>query len=364
MKRTVICFILSIVQIFTFIGCASSTGPIESTGGKKAWTPVAELANVYVNEVKIINDELYIAGRTDEHLGVLYKSSDGEKWSLVMPPDSTFLGGLNAIDSYHGKIIGVGSYTPICIIEKDTIIPISPIVKIHASQMITTEKGIFIAAGCGYYLYDCAFYSNDSLSYMQNHLNTSNDNECIYEGGNIKPIEISKLLKEKNSPSERILLGNSVNYNFVTSFSNGTIDCFPNKGLNIYDKSAGCLDMMYIEDTLYACTMGRIVYYDNSLGWKLFADSLPITYKHYPTALAIAYDDLQHTIYVGTNYSGVIRWKEGKGWESFNDGANPVWENVYPTLSGLIYFKGNLFLTYGGERKWTSQSTGVLKIKL
>jgi len=366
MKKLLTLFSLSIVQIFTFIGCASSTGPIESTGENKVWTPVAEFANVYVNEIKIINDELYIAGRTEDRKGVLYKSSDGEKWSSAMPSDSTFMSGLKAIDSYRGKIIGVGNCTPICIIEKDTIIPMSPIVKIHASKMMTTEKGIFIAAGGDYTSYNCAFFSNDSLTYVQNHLYTYNDNECIYEGGGIKPIEISKLLKEKNSPNERILLSNTENYNFVTSFSNGIIDCFPNKGLSLKDKECGSLDMIYIEDTLYACTTGRIVYYDNSRGWKTFGDSLPKIQNVYPATVAIAYDELRHTIYVGTSCSGVLRWKEGKGWESFNDGVNPAWENVHTAMSDLIYFKGNLFQTYGGERKWifTPPSTGVLKIKL
>ena len=364
MKSTIIFHAIFIIQLFTFIGCASSTGPIDSTGGKKIWTPVTELSNIYVNEIKIINDELYIAGRTDDHKGVLYKSVDGEKWFSAMPTDNIFTEGLVAIDTYHGKIIGTAPYKPICIIEKDTVIQISPVIKIFMGKMITTEKGIFIAAGSNRYLYDCVFFSNDSLTYVQNHLNTYNDNECIYEGSIIKPIEISKLLREKNSANERILVSNTVTYNFVTSFSNGTIDCFPNKGLSINDKYSGCLDMMYIGDTLYACTMGRIVYYDNSREWKTFGDSLPKAYNHYPTALAITYDELQHTMYVGTNYSGVLKWKGGKGWESFNDGINPLWGAVFATMSDLIYFKGNLFLAYGGERKWTSLSTGVLKMKL
>ena len=364
MKSTIIFHAIFIIQLFTFMGCASSTGPIDSTGGKKIWTPVAELSNIYVNEIKIINDELYIAGRTDDHKGVLYKSVDGEKWTMAMPSDSTFLGGLKAIDSYRGKIIGVGTWTPICMLEKDTIIPISPIVKISASKMITTEKGIFIAAGGDYTSYNCAYFSNDSLTYVQNHLYTYNDNECIYEGGGIKPIAISRLLKDKNSSNDRIILANTENYNFVTAFSNGIIDCFPNKGLSINDKYSGCLDMIYIWDTLYACTTRHIVYYCNSQGWKSFGDSLPKIQNVYPAAVAIAYDELRHTMYVGTNYSGVLRWKEGKGWESFNDGVNPVWENIYATMSDLIYFKDSLFLTYGGDRKWPSSSTGVFKIKL
>ncbi|MDP4116563.1 MAG: hypothetical protein Q8903_10525 [Bacteroidota bacterium] len=362
MKKLLTLFSLSIVQMFAFIGCASSTGPIESTGEKKVWTPVAEFTNICIKDIKIINDELYISGRTEDRKGVLYKSSDGEKWSSAMPSDSTFMSGLNAIDSYRGKIIGVGNCTPICIIEKDTIIPISPIVKIYASQMTTTEKGIFIGTS---ELYDCAYFSNDSLTYVQNHLYTNNnDNECIYEGGGIKPIAISKLLKERNSPNERILISNTENYNFVTAFSNGIIDCFPHKGLSPDDKGVGSYDMIYIGDTLYACTMGRVVYYDNSRGWKMFGDSLPKIHNIYPTALAITYDELRRNMYVGTTYSGVLRWKVGKGWESFNEGITPIWGDVYTTVTDIMYFKGNLFLTYGDRKKWQSQWRGVLKIKL
>ena len=362
MKSTIIFHAIFIIQLFTFIGCASSTGPIDSTGGKKIWTPVTEFTNICIRDIKIIDDELYISGRTDDRMGILYKSSDGVKWSSVMPPDSIFLGGLNAIDTYYGKIIGVGNYTPICIIEKDNVIPISPIVKIPANQMITTEKGVFIGTS---ELYNCAFFSNDSLTYVQNHLYTNgNDNECIYEGGGIKPIVVTKLIKEKNSPNERILISNTENYNFVTTFSNGIIDCFSHKGLSPFDKSVGSYDMIYIRDTLYACTMGRIVYYDNSHGWKMFGDTLPKIHNIYPTALAITYDELKQNMYVGTTYSGVLRWKEGKGWESFNEGMIPIWEDVYATITDITYFKGNLFLTYGDRKKWKSQWRGVLKIKL
>ena len=362
MKSTIIFHAIFIIQLFTFIGCASSNCPIDSTGGKKIWTPVAEFSNIDVSEIKIMNDELYIAG----HIGMnqyLYKSTDGEKWSLVMPPEKILPGYLNTVDYYNGKIVCGGRHAPLCVIEKDTLIPISPIIKIAASKMITIERGIFIGSS-EYEANSCALFSNDSVTYIHNHLYTYNDNECIYEGGIIRPLGIPKLLKQKNTPNERILIGNVDNYNFVTSFANGAIDCFPNKGLSLKDKECGSLDMIYIEDTLYACTMGRIVYYDNNRGWKTFGDSLPKIQNVYPTTLAIAYDESRHTKYVGTNYTGVLKWKEGKGWESFNEGMTPIWENVYATVSDLIYFKGYLYLTYGSSKRWPSQCTGVIKIKL
>ena len=112
---------LFIVLFLMNLGCDS---PVEVKPPLNRWESIHQLANMNVLDIKILNGELIIAGIQDSH-GVAYKSEDGIVWTLITPLENCFFNGICSIDYWKGDIIGVAPGLPICILSRDTLIPIS-----------------------------------------------------------------------------------------------------------------------------------------------------------------------------------------------------------------------------------------------
>ena len=346
--------IIAILLLLT-ISCTTEPNVIIE---EKKWENIPELDGMDVWDVKIYNDEIFVAGRDISGKGAIYKSFDGVHWEGVAPAIGDSLNyGVGAIDFYNGNLIACATGKPIYSVINEKVNPITkPILNDVREMIVDNENNILVGSYRPGIVYK--YVTLDSVYNIYDSLYTAPDGDCYKQAGIQGSISVSRFLREKNT--ESIIIGNfSLNYHFITSFKNKTINCFPTDGLSPEDRFHGCHDMIFINDTLFvAGGKGTIKYFWNN-EWKVFGDSLPKTPNSVSTIpTSIAYDYLKNEIYVAANYIGVVKWTSTKGWQKFNNGLVST-QGYYDFIPNLTYFKGLLLLTYGTSKNYQSNSKGA-----
>lgn len=347
--RNIQCFLFI---IFLFSSCDTTEIPININSHN--WKSISELNGIDVWDIKIFNDEIYLAGKDINNKGVIYKSSDGIKWEIFNPLIGDSLNqGVRAIDFYNGELIASSIDKPIYIITKEKITPLTKAITNYVKSMVVDNNNLLVGTINNYY---CSYVTLGGIYDVYDSLYTSPyDNSCFHQAG-ITGINISTFLKDKKS--DAILIGNyAFNNHFVTVFINGKIDCYFTEGLSQRDKYFGCHDLIYAGDTLCAAGYAGIKYLDADI-WKIYGDSLPNTKDGgTSTATAIAYDDSRRQMYVAGTYIGVAKW-EKSSWVLINDGLENS-NGYYDFVPNMICFKEVLLLTYGTGKNYKSTLRGV-----
>src|SRR5690554_3045201 len=330
--------------------------PVETNNDKQQWKKISALEGIDIWDVKIFNDEIFIAGIGVDGRGVIYKSSDAINWKIINPLVGDSLDrGVEVIDFYNGNLIACFSGKPVYFVTKDDMIPLTePILNEVREMIVDNENNILIGTIRNYY---CKYVTSDTIYNIYDSLHTPLTNAGCYKQDAIVPVNTSKLLK--NIETDDILIGNYLAANhFITTFHNRTIDCFPTEGLSQNDKYFGCYDIIYANDTILAAGYASIKYLDQN-EWKIYYDTLPKPGGSLTIATSLAYDNFKSEVYVAANYIGVIKWINGKGWITINEGLESF-QGYYDFIPDIIYFKGKLLLTYGTSKTYQSSSRGAM----
>jgi hypothetical protein len=331
--------------------------PPDHVASENKWQDIPELSGMDIWDVKIYNDEIYVAGRDFSGKGAIYKSSDAIHWDVFAPSIGDSLEfGVGAIDFYNGHLIACASGQPLYLIINSIITRLTEPLGDIREMIVDKENNILI----GTYLpgYFCKYITPDSTYDIYDSLFTPPDGGCSKQAGITGGISVSKFLINKSSND--ILIGNfSLNYHFVSAFRNRSIDCFPNNGLTSVDRFHGCHDLIFINDTLFAAGGKGTIKYLDQIEWKVYGDTLPKTPDSsmaIPTA--IAYDGVKKEIYVASNYIGVTKWLKNSRWQKLNNGLVSN-QGYYDFIPNISYFKGILLLTYGTSKNYQSGSRGA-----
>lgn len=352
-ERYVLFFLLF---IFLFLNC-NTTNPPDKVEAEFSWEKISALEGVDIWDVKIFKNDIYIGGNDFDGRGVIYKSSDGIEWSEVSPSIKDSLNyGVHAIDFFNDKLIASARSKPVYLITANSILPITPPIDMEIREMIFQDNNILIGTSNNYFL---KYIVNGSLVNVSDSLNTVN--ECTKQNS-IAPISVSKFIL--NPLTQNILISNYLSNHFVTTFQDASINCFPTDGLSESDKFFGSHDIIIINDTLFAAAYANVKFFSNNK-WKTFGDSLPKTpQSFFPYATSITYDYQKNDIYVATNYVGVVKWDANSGWKSINEELIKFPDGFYDSISDILFFKGNLILTFGTSKLWKSLSRGAMIYKL
>jgi len=346
---------LLIIATLLIQSCNKPTEPHDSK--TETWQKIADLEGVDVFDVKIHNNEIYIAGRDLNGKGVIYRSSDAINWEVFNPSIGDSLDwGVGAIDFYNGNLIACFTGKPVYIVMTDKISPLTKPILNDVREMIVDNNGNILIGTTGE-SYHLKYATKDSILNIYDSLSTPSTGGC-YRQTAIVPIAVSKFLM--SASHDNILIGNySFNNHFVTVFGNAMIDCFPTEGLDQNEKYFGCHDIIYIDDTLFAAGYASIKYL-NQNEWKTYGDTLPKTPDSVLTiATSIAYDEIKNEIYVAANYIGVVKWVKNSGWTKLNNGLESF-QGYYDFISDIVYFKGKLLLTYGKSKNYKSTYSGAM----
>ncbi|MDP2365925.1 MAG: hypothetical protein Q8M94_19410, partial [Ignavibacteria bacterium] len=308
-----------IMVIFLLLVTACTNEPSVDDKPEKKWKNIPELDGIDIWDVKIYNDEIYVAGRSIDGKGIIYKSTNAINWTIYNTAIKDSLDrGVMAIDFYNGNLIACFTGKPVYLVTSDHVTPLTkPILNDVREMIVDNENNILIGSFLpGFF---CKYISSDSTYNIYDSLFTPSSGGCSKQAGISGGISVSKFLKDINSGD--ILIGNfSFDYHFVTAFSNRTIDCYPTDGLSPIDRFHGCHDIIFINDTLFAAGKANIKYLDQNV-WKTFGDSLPKTIDSgLAIATSIAYDEVKQDIYVSANYIGVVKWFKNSGWKTLNEG--------------------------------------------
>jgi hypothetical protein len=355
--------ILNLIKLttafFLLLIVSCTTEPNSGSGDEKTkWENIPELDGVDVWDVKIYNDELYIAGRDINGKGVIYKSTDGVNWEGVAPAIGDSLNyGVGAIEFYNNNLIACATGKPIYTVINDKVKPLTkPLMNDVREMIVDSENNILVGSYRPSIVYN--YVTNDSIYKVYDLLFTGSQGECYKQPGTQGSVSVSSFLREKNT--DAILIGNfSLNYHFVTLFKNGTIECFPTDGLSSEDRFHGCHDILYINDILFVAGGKGTIKYLNNNEWKTYGDSLPKTPDNiFTVPTAITYDETQNEIYVAVNYVGIVKWDRNSGWIKLNDGLVSI-QGYYDFIPNLTYYKDKLILMYGTGKNYQSSSRGI-----
>ncbi len=355
--KKMITTILLITATLLIQSCNKPTEPSESK--IEDWQKIAELEGVDVFDVKIHNNEIYIAGRDAHGKGVILKSKDAMKWGIINSSIAdTFSQGVMAIDFLKGDLIAAYSTKPVYLIKPQSITPITKPILMDLCEMVVDNKSNILIGTTYSASYSMKYIIQDSIIDIYDSLYTFVG--CEKQSA-IVPIGVTKLLKD--SASDGILIGNFNSNHYVTLFKDMSINCFPTEGLSFNDKKYGCHDIMFINDTLFATSDGVVKFLDNSF-WKIYGDSIPKTILgHTPMVTAITNDPNKNEIYIATQFLGVLKWDTSNGWVPFNKGIASS-DGYYDTITEIIYFNNHLIITYGSYKQYYSYSRGIMVYSL
>ncbi len=337
------------------LSCYTSEPP-DDEGKIKRWEKISALDGLDIWDVKIYNDEIFIAGRDINNRGVIYKSSDAINWQAVNTSVGDSLDrGVGAIDFYNGNLIAAFTGKPVYLVTTECVTPLTePILNDVREMIVDRENNILIGTIGNYY---CTYFNSGSEFKVYDSLFVPPSEYGCFKQSAIVEIGITKFLLNENS--DNILLGNYYSNHFVTAFFNKSINCIETGGLSFYDKLLGCQDIIFINDTLFAAGYSSIKYLDQN-EWKVYADTLPKTPDGVHTiATSMAYDEVMKEIYVAANYIGVLKWVKSLGWVKLNDGLQSF-QGFYDFIPDIIYFKHILLLTYGTSKNYKSSSRGAM----
>ncbi len=350
--------ILFTLIIFSSSSCDTSVFPIKNTSPKE-WQTIYDLEDLDIWDVKIYNDEIYVAGIESDGRGFVYKSSDAINWVNISPLIADSLNsGVGAIDFLNGNLIGCFSGKPVYLLINENIIPLTePILNDVREIIVDSNNNILIGTFLpGYYL---KYVTHDKIINIYDSLYTPPYSTGCFRQSSIQGgISVSKLLKD--TKSDKILIGNySYNNHFITVFNSEIIDCFPTEGLSYNDKFFGCHDIIFINDILFAAGFSSVKFFEQN-SWKIFGDTLPNTPDgKLPIATSIAYDKINKDIYVTTNYIGVLKWVKNQGWLKINEGLKSF-QGFYDPISRIIFFKNKVLIFYGSNKVYKPNMKGAL----
>lgn len=313
------------------------------------WEPADDiLQGLDVRSVQLHGDELYIAGR--DGVGSIFKSSDGINWTLVADRVDSSFGGADVILFIGDTLIaGLDARYLYRRVSNMQWIPISPM------PVIPTDIGVLgrdIYLGCNSQYWIGKVSSAGVVTRIHDSLDANCNRSTV-----ISQLWVTKLLKGNVGGAEVLLASNVVTNKFIRVVSPIGIDCFSSTGLSPIDIFHGAHDLAWKGDTLLACTYATVKMFVGG-AWSTFGDSLPMTpqsFRPYATAIAVH----GSRVFVGTNYSGVLEWKPGKGWKEIAPGLPRYSDGFYDAISYLTVFKGRLLAAYGEGKPWSAQSRGL-----
>jgi hypothetical protein len=301
---------------------------------EKKWEVVQVLKDYDIRGFKEHNGKLYVTTnqRTDSGLfGLIYETEDGNIWSLF----KTFNSFISPL-SFHG----------------DTMV-LANIDSVWIFQATIGWKRIFKLPFIGADDIRDIFYLNNSLYIMAVRFWMFSDSGLAREID--YPQQGGKFLVHKVGNSEvayyRPWAYASKFYKF-----NGEIFFEMTNGLTESEKNISTVDAMWLKnDTLFAgfFNPGSIKYYSGNK-WNTYTDTLPYskyafqfnpTIKTRPTVICF----VDESLYVGTDYIGILKWEKNKEWKLFSNGLPKLNQDfdVYMGMNFLQYFKGSLFTGYG-----------------
>ena len=218
------------------------------------------------------------------------------------------------------------------------------------THMTALQKDVYIGTEGQYFIGKASSIGNLSLIFDSLDFNCNKSNS-------IRQMWVTKLLPASLEGSEVLLASNVVTNQFVLVISSSGINCFGTEGLSQEDIYYGAHDIAWKDDTLLAGTSGVVKKYVNNQ-WPVLGDSLPLTpqkFRPYATAIAV----YGNRVFVGTNYVGVLEWKEGNGWNQVGDGLPRFSDGYYDAISYLVVFQGKLIAAYGSGKPWRSSGHGL-----
>lgn len=338
--------------------CEKSTESDVTQPVEPIWERVASVEGFNATSLKIINGELYFAGRTSTG-NCIYRTSDGESWGTVSTAlRDSFPNGVAAIAGYEGGIIAVGYYySPLNKISPDgSIEQISPNLWIFSTDMDVYNSEIYIGA-----------YNSEALTRID--INgglhrlklRAYDNNCgeTYSDTNYMHVAI---LKKNEWHGENLLFAGLSGFNhFFCPVDTSGLICFTREGIDTWEEWYGLRDFIISGDTIYAGGIGVLKYYYNNK-WEILGDSLPKTNGRVSFINAITKAD--NRLFVAVNKGGIYEYTK-EGWLLFGDGLPQAeaGDNI-DELARLIYYKGYLFAAYGARNYGVVEKMGLWRYKL
>jgi hypothetical protein len=304
--------------------CDKPTEPLPTEDKKEIWEVIPELAEIDVRYILKHDNTIYLTGLATgrEYRGAIWKTSDGENWTmlrtfskavgpLALNGDSLYCLG----DSLFRYFIPLNKWENVC-----QPYPLNTDVQ-AVSEMFFIDNE----------LYAFQNYFQPGSTYMIHYDGTVDDLSLFY-----KYTSFSKMIKK--TPTD--------NWGYVRGmYHSGGFFVFTLEGFSVL--SDGLTQQVLLKppsnsmeiknDTLFAGFRypGIIKYLDESNVWRNYTDSIPTT-RLDATALYVEPTEISclgDRMFVSTDIYGVLEWKKDHGWIDMAEGLR-----TYDWSNGMVFY--------------------------